>query len=81
LRTRAVQAKQWVGRAVAKALGFDRDDRADKAAVKQLVQYWIKTGALVVVDDLTDNREIKQFVRVAESTEDTVEVADEEVNF
>ena len=76
-----VQAKQWVGRAVAKALGFDLDDRADKAAVKQLVQYWIKTGALVVVDDLTDNREIKQFVRVAESTEDTVEVADEEVNF
>jgi hypothetical protein len=76
-----VQAKQWVGRAVAKALGFDLDDRAKKAAVKQLVQYWIRTGALVVVDDLTDNREIKQFVRVAESTEDTVEVADEEVNF
>jgi hypothetical protein len=76
-----VQAKQWVGRAVAKALRFDLDDRADKAAVKQLVQYWIRTGALVVVDDLTDKREIKQFVRVAESTEDTVEVADEGGNF
>jgi hypothetical protein len=77
-----VQAKQWVGRVVAKALGYDLDDRADKAAVKQLVQYWISTGALVVVDDYTDKREIKQFVRVAEgNTEDTTEVADEEVDF
>ena len=60
------QAKEWVGRAVAKALGYDLDDRADKAKVKQIIKYWISTGALVEVDGETDKREIKKFIRVAE---------------
>jgi hypothetical protein len=63
------QAKEWVGRAVAKALGYDLDDRADKAKVKQIIKYWISTGALVEVDGETDKREIKKFIRVAEKVE------------
>ncbi|MGX9431190.1 MULTISPECIES: AAA family ATPase [Bradyrhizobium] len=64
-----IQAKQWVGRAIAKALGYDLDDRADKAAVKQLMKYWIGTGALVVVKRETEKREMKEFVEVAEKVE------------
>lgn len=64
-----VQAKQWVGRAVAKALAFDLDNRADKAKVKQLLKYWIGTGALVVVEHHTEKRETKEFVEVAEKVE------------
>jgi hypothetical protein len=63
------QAKQWVGRAIAKTLGYDLDDRADKAAVKQLIKYWISTGALVVVERQTEKREMKEFVEVAEKVE------------
>jgi hypothetical protein len=64
-----LQAKQWVGRAVAKALAYDLDDPSDKAKVKQLVKYWIGTGALVVVERHTEKREIKEFVEVSEKTE------------
>jgi hypothetical protein len=60
------QAKDWVGRAVAKALSFDLDDRADRARVVQITKFWITTGALVEVDGLTEKREKKKFVRVAE---------------
>jgi hypothetical protein len=63
------QAKQWVGRAVAKAMGYDLDDRAHKAKVKQLIKYWIGTGALVVVERQTEKRETKEFVEVAEKVE------------
>ena len=63
------QAKQWVGRAIAKALGRDLDNPAGKAAVKQLVRYWIGTGALVVVERLTEKRELKEFVELAEGVE------------
>jgi hypothetical protein len=64
-----VQAKQWVGRAVAKALAYDLDDLADKATVKQLVKYWIGTGALVVVERQTEKRETKEFVELSEKAE------------
>ncbi|BBZ97464.1 hypothetical protein BRDID11004_16240 [Bradyrhizobium diazoefficiens] len=64
-----IQAKQWVGRAVAKALALDLDDRAKKAAVKQLIKYWIGTGALVVVKRETEKREMKEFVEVSEKVE------------
>jgi hypothetical protein len=63
------QAKEWVGLAVAKALGYDLDDRADKAKVKQIIKYWISSGALVEVEGETDKREIKKFIRVAEKVE------------
>jgi hypothetical protein len=63
------QAKQWVGRAIAKVLGRDLDNPADKAAVKQLVRYWIGTGALAVVERLTEKRELKEFVELAEGVE------------
>ena len=50
-------------------LGYDLDDKAGKATVRQLIGYWIKAGSLVVVDGETDKREIKKFVRLAEMVE------------
>lgn len=58
-----------MGRAVAKALGYDLDDRADKAGVKQLIKYWLGTGALVVVERQTEKREMKEFVEGSEKVE------------
>jgi hypothetical protein len=65
------QAAHWVGKAIASAMGLDLDERADKAKVKQLLKHWLKTGVLVEVDGETDKREIKRFIRVA----DTVKAA------
>ncbi|MGY4349796.1 hypothetical protein ACVWXM_006289 [Bradyrhizobium sp. GM7.3] len=64
-----VQAKQWVGRAVAKALALDLDNPADKATAKQLVRYWISTEALVVVERQSEKREMKAFVEVSEKVD------------
>src|SRR5207342_1656868 len=43
------QAKDWVGRPIAKALAIDLDDKAGKAKVNGLIKFWIKQGSLVVV--------------------------------
>jgi hypothetical protein len=64
-----IQAKDWVGRAVAKALGYDLDDPAEKAKVKQIVSFWLKAGSLVVVQRQTKNRELKEFVEVSEKVD------------
>jgi hypothetical protein len=59
------QAKDWVGRAVAKALALNIDNKADKAKTTGLVKYWLAAGSLVVVEDLDEKRMIKKFVQVA----------------
>jgi hypothetical protein len=60
-----IQAKDWVGRPIARALGLDLDNKSDKAKVKGLIQIWIKAGNLVVVQEKDDHRELKDFVKVA----------------
>jgi len=62
----SVQAKDWVGWPIARALGFDlHGSKSEKAKVKGLIQAWIKAGSLVVVEEKDDHRELKNFVRVA----------------
>jgi hypothetical protein len=61
-----IQAKDWVGRPIARALGLDLDNKADKAKVKGLIHVWLKAGNLVVIEEKDDHREIKNFVRVAD---------------
>jgi hypothetical protein len=61
------QAKDWVGYAVAKALKIDLDSKAGKAKAASLVKYWLKTGALVVVEEPDANRDIRKFVKVADA--------------
>jgi|EndMetStandDraft_7_1072992.scaffolds.fasta_scaffold13435_2 hypothetical protein len=61
-----VQANDWAGKAVAKVLGLDLDTKADKAKVKALLDFWIKSGSLVVVEEKNEHREMKKFVKAAD---------------
>jgi hypothetical protein len=60
------QAKDWVGKPIAKALALDLDSKSDRAKVTELIKYWIGTGALIEVDGKDENRNDRKFVRVAE---------------
>jgi hypothetical protein len=62
----SIQAKDWVGKPIAKALGLDLDSKSDKAKVKGLIQVWLKAGSLVVVEEKDEHRETKKFVKVAD---------------
>jgi hypothetical protein len=57
-----VQAKAWVGYAVAAALGLD--PVADRAKITGLLKMWIASGALVIVEGVDDRRERRPFVKV-----------------
>jgi AAA domain len=41
----SIQAKDWVGRPIAKALGLDLDSKSGKAKVKGLIKIWIEAAA------------------------------------
>ena len=58
------QAKDWVGKAIAKALGLDLAEPSVKAKVKALQRSWVKDGVLRLVERKDANREIKTFVEV-----------------
>jgi len=61
-----VQAKDWVGRPIAKGLDLNLNIRADKAKVRGLIDIWVKAGSLAVVEDTDpESRKKKKFVRVA----------------
>lgn len=59
-----VQAKDWVGHAVADVLGLDIANKADKARIGSMVRTWIKTGALVVVEVEDEHRKLRPTVVV-----------------
>ena len=59
-----VQARDWVGKAVARALGLDLRKPADKAKVKGLLRGWIAEGALIVVTGKDQRGEERPFVEV-----------------
>lgn len=59
------QAHEWVGHAVAKALGLQVE--RDKPRIKRLVKTWIANGVLVIEMRKDPNRsEMKKFVAVGE---------------
>ena len=57
-----VQAKAWVGYAVAAALRLDPG--ADRAKITGMLKAWIAGGALVIVEGVDDRRERRSFVEV-----------------
>ncbi|WP_084799951.1 AAA family ATPase [Bradyrhizobium sp. Ai1a-2] len=60
-----IQAKDWVGKPIAKALKLNLTVKADKAKVRGLIDAWVKAGSLVVVEEKDpERRERKKFVRV-----------------
>ncbi len=62
-----VQAKDWVGYAIADVLGMDaaKGDHTDRKRIGRLVRTWVNNGALkVAVRRDPDKRELKTFVEV-----------------
>jgi hypothetical protein len=61
-----IQAKDWVGHAVGRALDLDVMEKAPKAKVNGIVKAWLRAGTLKAVDGLDDKREKRKFVEVSE---------------
>jgi hypothetical protein len=59
-----MQAKDWVGKAVAQALGLVLTAPGDKAKVVGLVNFWLSTGALVEVEEKDEHRKTRTFIEV-----------------
>lgn len=59
-----VQASDWVGKAVASALGLDLSDDAEKARVKAMVKRWLADGSLIEAVGLDYKRNERVFIQV-----------------
>ena len=59
------QARDWIGRAVAEAMGLDLGNKADKAKVAGIVAIWLKAGSLKEVDGYDEKSVPRKFVEVA----------------
>jgi hypothetical protein len=57
-----LRARDWVGKAVAQALGLAIPEEAPR--IKSLVHAWLKSGALTVVTGLDESRRQRDFVEV-----------------
>ncbi|MBB3475595.1 AAA family ATPase [Sphingomonas sp. BK345] len=57
-------ASDWVGKAVAETLGFDADDKSDKARIKSLLKEWVANKRFKVEQRLDRNRQEKKFLVV-----------------
>jgi hypothetical protein len=65
----SVQAKDWVGYAVADVLGLDasKGDHSDRKRISRLIRTWVNNGALIVVNRRDPvKREDKPFVEVGQ---------------
>lgn len=60
----SVQAKDWVGVAVAQALGLDVEDKCDRARINGMLKIWKANGALVVVRKKNEKGKEQPFVVV-----------------
>ncbi len=64
------QAAEWVGKAVAQAMGLDVSDRAAKAKISGLIKTWIGTGMLKVVDGKDEKFRPRPMVEVGQWASD-----------
>jgi hypothetical protein len=61
-----VQAKDWVGKAVAEALDLNIEAKADKARISAMLKAWLAVGSLIIVEGQDEKRETRKFVEVGE---------------
>ena len=61
-----VQAKQWVGHAVATALELNITNKQDRAKIRTAIETWLKSKTLVVVKGEDEKRMMREFVVVGE---------------
>lgn len=64
------QAQDWVGKAVADALGLDLDRASDKAKVKALLATWLRNGALREDRRKDSDSKVRPFVVVGNPVTD-----------
>jgi hypothetical protein len=64
------QAKDWAGHAVANVLNLDATNKANRAKVAGLLNTWISTGMLVVVDGEDAKRMPRKFIEVGTPADD-----------
>ena len=64
------QAGDWAGHAVAKALGLNVENRADKTKIIGMLKFWIAVGSLRVVDGLDAKSMTKKFIEVSDAIDD-----------
>jgi hypothetical protein len=57
-------AKDWVGNAIAEALGLDVDDKTDRRTLTEVINKWKAAGYLKIVNKLDTHREPKEFVEI-----------------
>src|SRR5262245_26978633 len=69
------QAKDWVGKPIAKKLNLDLDSKPDKEKVKGQIKAWLKSGALKEYEDEDDKRNKRTFVTVGQWAADDVRIA------
>jgi hypothetical protein len=62
-----VRSSFWVGKAVAKALGLDVEDKAAKAKIVGLIKAWLAAGSLMVVEGFDEQRRPREFVQVCDA--------------
>jgi hypothetical protein len=63
-------ASDWVGNAVADALGLDAQDKADRARILKMVSTWELNGALRVEERKDQNRQMKKYMVVGKAADD-----------
>ena len=63
-------ASDWVGNAVADALGLDVQDKGDRARILKMVSTWEANGALRVEERKDQNRQMKKFMVVGKAADD-----------
>jgi hypothetical protein len=61
------QARDWVGKPIAEALGLDLAKPADRARVKRLLKVWIANGMFVVVTGKDEKGKDRPYVEVGKS--------------
>jgi hypothetical protein len=59
-----VRSTDWVGKAVAEAMGLDEEDDRDKAKISSLLKLWISARSLEVVKGYDQQRRERKFVQV-----------------
>jgi len=64
------QAKDWVGYAVAAAMGLNAKDKAHRSKISRLLKIWTDTGMFVTVEGRDEKRELRSYVEVGAPAND-----------
>ncbi len=61
-----VQARDWVGIPIARALGLDAADKAHRSKIVRMLKVWVETGMFTVVEGKDDKGRPRDFVEVGQ---------------